>query len=283
MFTLEDCRCFYAEEVQLSARLTSTALVEAFARVPRERFLGPGPWDIVMPDMTTGRVDHVTTADTDPRRVYHNVVLSLDRSRDLSNGHPGTLATFINALSLMPGDRVYHLGCGSGYYTAIMAEVVGPGGRVAASEVHPELGPAAQRNLADYGNVSVHTGDGMLFDPGECDAMLINAGVTHPLGLWLDRVPVGGRIVLPITMPMGPTLGKGVMLKITRHPSGYTTQLVGFVAIYSCTSMRDPEIEAQLGRALGSGALMKVKSVRRDPHEPTEACAAHGDGICLSL
>jgi protein-L-isoaspartate(D-aspartate) O-methyltransferase len=283
MSTLEDYRRFYAEEVQVSARLTSTALIEAFARVPRERFLGPGPWDIVLPDITTGRIDYMTTADSDPRRIYHNVVVALDRSRDLTNGQPVTLATYINALSLMPGDRVYHLGCGSGYYTAIMSEIVGPGGRVTASEVHQELGPAAQRNLADCRNVSVHTGDGMLFDPGECDAMLINAGVTHPLGLWLDRLPVGGRIVLPITTPMGPNLGKGVMLKITRQPAGSTTQLVSFVAIYSCTSMRDPKIEAQLGKAFGSGALMKVKSVRRDPHEPTETCAAHGDGICLSL
>jgi protein-L-isoaspartate O-methyltransferase len=141
------------------------------------------------------------------------------------------------------------------------------------------LGPAAQRNLADRRNVSVHAGDGMLFDPGECDAMLINAGVTHPLGVWLDRLPVGGRIVLPITTPMGPNLDKGVMLKITRHPSGYTTQLVSFIAIYSCTSMRDPKIEAQLGKPSGLGALMKVKSVRRDPHEPTETCAAHGDAL----
>ena len=156
-------------------------------------------------------------------------------------------------------------------------------GRVTASEVHPELGPAARTNLADYRNVSVHTGDGMLFDPGQCDAMLINAGVTHPLGLWLDRMTVGGRLVLPITMPMGPNLGKGVMLKITRHAAGYAAQLVSFVAIYSCTSMRDPKIEAQLAKALGGGALMKVKSVRRDTHEPAETCAAHGDDICLSL
>ena len=283
MSTLEDYRRFYAEEVQLSARLTSTALIEAFARVPRERFLGPGPWDIVLPDITTARIDYMTTADSDPRRIYHNVVVALDRSRELTNGQPGTLAHFINALGLVPGDRVYHLGCGSGYYTAIMSDVVGPGGRVTASEVHQELGPAAQRNLADRGNVSVHAGDGMLFDPGECDAMLINAGVTHPLGLWLDRLPVGGRIVLPITTPMGPNLGKGVMLKITRQPAGYATQLVTFVAIYSCTSMRDPKIEAQLGKGFGSGALMKVKSVRRDPHEPIETCAAHGDDICLSL
>jgi protein-L-isoaspartate(D-aspartate) O-methyltransferase len=283
MFSLDDCRRFYSEEVALSAHLTSSALAEAFARVPREKFLGPGPWDIVMPDIASGVTRYMTTGDSDPRRVYHNVVIALDRSRDLSNGHPGTLAHYINALGLVPGERVYHLGCGSGYYTAIMAEVVGPGGRVVASEVHQELGPAARENLADRPNVSVHTGDGMQFDPGECDAILINAGVTHPHGLWLDRLAVGGRLVLPITMPMGPNLGKGVVLKITRRPEGYTSQLVSFVAIYSCTSMRDSQLEAQLGKALGSGVLMKVKSVRRDSHQPDETCAAHGAGICLSL
>jgi protein-L-isoaspartate(D-aspartate) O-methyltransferase len=283
MFSLEDCRRFYSEEVQLSAHLTSPALIDAFARVPRERFLGPGPWEIAIPDVMTGRTEYMTTIDSDPRRVYHNVVVALDRTLDLNNGHPGTLAHNINALALLPGDRVYHLGCGSGYYTAIMSEVVGPGGRVVASEVHERLGPAAQGNLAERVNVSVHAGDGTQFDPGECDAMLINAGVTHPLGLWLDRLSIGGRMVLPITMSMGPNVGKGIMLRITRQPDGYTTQMVSFVAIYSCTSVRDPQIELQLGKAFGSGTLMKIKSVRRDPHEPAETCAAHGSDVCLSL
>jgi protein-L-isoaspartate(D-aspartate) O-methyltransferase len=283
MLNLDDCRRFYAEEVQLSAHLTSPALTEAFAHVPRERFLGPGPWDIVMPDIATGVTQYMTTADADPRRVYHNVVIALDRSRDLANGHPGTLATYINSLSLMPGDRVYHLGCGTGYYTAIMSEVVGAGGRVSASEVHQELGPAAQKNLENLANVSVHTGDGMQFDPGECDAMLINAGVTHPLGLWLDRLAIGGRLVVPITMPMAPNLGKGVMLKVTRQAEGYTTRVVSFVAIYSCTSMRDPQRESLLGKALASGTLIRVKSIRRDPHPPGDTCVVHGDDVCLSM
>lgn len=66
---------------------------------------------------------------------------------------------------------------------------------------------------------------------------------------------------------MAPNLGKGVMLKIIRQPNGYATQLVSFVAIYSATSARDPQREAVLGKALAAGALMKVKSVRRDQHE----------------
>lgn len=283
MFTLDDCRSFYAEEIQFAANLTSAALIVALARVPRERFLGPGPWHVAIPDMTTGRVQYVVTPDADPRRVYHNVVIALDRSRDLTNGQPGTLAQYINSPGLAPGNRVYHLGAGAGYYTAIIAEVVGTTGQVVASEVHPELGEVAQKNLADRSNVTVHVGDGTQFDPGECDAMLINAGVTHPLPLWLDRLRQGGRLVLPITAPMAPNLGKGVMLKIIRQTAGYAAQFVSFVAIYSATGARDPRREASLGKAISTGSLMKVKSVRRDRHELDGSCAVHGDEVCLSL
>src|SRR5215831_1118689 len=252
MLSLEDCRRFYAEEIQYSANLTSPALIAAFTSVPREKFLGPGPWHVVIPDLMTGATQHVTTPDADPRRIYHNIVISLDRSRDLSNGHPGTLATYLNALGLAAGDRVFHLGAGTGYYTAIMAEVVGASGKVTAIEVHPELGPVAQKNLADRANVEVHLGDGTQLDPGDCDAMLINAGVTHPLPRWLDRLRAGGRLVLPITMPMTPNLGKGVMLKITRQPNGWTAQLVTYVAIYSATAARDAQLEPVIQKALGT-------------------------------
>jgi protein-L-isoaspartate(D-aspartate) O-methyltransferase len=283
MLNLDDCRVFYAEEIQLSANLTSPALVDAFARVPREKFLGPGPWNVAIPDMATGSAQYILTPDADPRRVYHNILIALDRSRDLTNGHPGTLARYIESLDLAPGNHVYHLGCGGGYYTAIMSEVVGPTGSVRASEAHPKLGSLAQENLEDRHNVTVHAGDGTQFDPGECDAILINAGVTHPLPLWLDRLRLGGRLVLPITVPMGPNLGRGVMLKITNQPNGYATELVTFVAIYSATSGRDPQLEPLLGKALATGALMKTRSVRRDPHEPTETCAVHGTHVCFSL
>jgi len=283
MLTLKDCRRFYAEEIQLAANVTSPALVEAFARVPREKFLGSGPWHIAVPDLLTGSVQYVPTPDADPRRVYHNVVIVLDRSRDLTNGQPGTLAHYINALELSPGDSVYHMGAGAGYYTAIMAEVVGPSGKITASEVHSELGLLAKQNLANWSNVKIHSVDGSQFDPGECDAILINAGVTHPLPLWLDRLREGGRLLVPITVPMGPNLGKGVMLKVTRHTNGYAAHYVSFVAIYSAIGIRDQRLEPALGQALAMGGLMKVKSIRRDRHAPNDNCVVHGTDICLSL
>jgi protein-L-isoaspartate(D-aspartate) O-methyltransferase len=233
--------------------------------------------------MATGSVQYVSTPDADPRRVYHNVVIALDRSRDLTNGQPGTLAHYINALQLRQGDRVYHMGAGAGYYTAILAELVGPNGAVIATEIHPELGPRAQENLAGRANVSLHAVDGTQFDPGGCDAMLINAGMTHPLSLWLDRLREGGRLLVPITLPMAPNLGKGIMLRITRQGNSYAAQYLTFVAIYSATNARDSQLEPALGKAMSTGAFMKIKSVRRDQHSPDETCVVHGAEVCVSM
>jgi protein-L-isoaspartate(D-aspartate) O-methyltransferase len=280
--TLEECRRFYAEEIRLAGSVKSAALVEAFARVPREKFLGPGPWRFRSMDMGLGGEAYLTSEDADPRHIYHNVPIAIDAVRDLNNGQPGALARWIDDLDVRAGDRVYHLGCGVGYYTAILAEVVGAQGRVVASEIDPELARRAQENLANYANVSVCRGDGAEIDPGECDAMLINAGVTHPHPRWLDRLPVGGRMMLPLTVPLGGNLGKGMMVKIAHEAEGFAARVATFVAIYSCSSVRDAQLEALLGKAMGTGAIFQLKSVRRDGHAPQESCLVHAEGACLS-
>lgn len=280
--TIEECRRFFAEEIRLAGHIQSPALVEAFARVPRESFLGPGPWKIASADIGMGGVIYTETVDADPRHVYHNVPIALDIARDLNNGQPGSLAHWIDALGLKSGDRLFHLGCGVGYFTAIMAEVVGKKGHVVASEVDSDLADRAGHNLTGYSNVEVHAGDGAALDPGECDAILINAGVTHPHPLWLDRLRMGGRMILPLTVPMGPTLGKGVMARIAREPEGFSAKVVTFVAIYSCASVRDPQVEPLLGKAMVGGSLMKIRSLRRDAHDPDQTCAVHGRDVCLS-
>ncbi|HXZ40212.1 MAG TPA: methyltransferase domain-containing protein [Terriglobales bacterium] len=284
--TLEDCRRFYSEELRFAANISSTALLDAFARVPREHFLGPGPWKIASVDLGLGGTTYIETENADPKNLYHNVSVALDTARDLNNGQPGTLAKLIDSLDLKAGDHVFHLGCGVGYYTAIMAEVVGTSGRVIASEVDPVLAARAQTNLAAWPNVRAQSGDGASLDPGECDAILVNAGVTHPHRMWLERLRPGGRLVLPLTvamgMGMGANLGKGVMAKITREPGGFSAQVVTFVAIYSCTSVRDPQLEKALGKALSTMALLKMKSARLDPHEPADTCLLHGSVVCLS-
>jgi protein-L-isoaspartate(D-aspartate) O-methyltransferase len=284
--TIDECRRLYAEEIRFTAKIRSPALVEAFARVPRERFLGSGPWEIAPADVrgvsASGAMLASDTRVDDPRNLYHDVLVALDKARDINNGQPSALARWIDALDLKAGDRTYHLGCGVGYYTAIMAEVVGANASVTGIEIHPDLAQRAKKNLSCYPKVTVHAGDGAGFDPGACNAMLINAGVTHPMPLWLDRLCEGGRMVVPLTMATTPTLGVGVMTKIVRERGGLSAEMVTSVAIYSCRNVRDAQREPLMKAAVTSGALMNLKSVRRDAHEQADRCVIHGRDVCLS-
>jgi len=287
MMTIEDCREFYAREVKFAASATTPGLVEAFAKVPREKFLGPGPWQIgsaegrAMSAAGIAQLSYVTVDD--PRDVYHNVLISLDRAKDINNGQPGSLACWIDALRLKPGERVYHLGCGVGYYTAIMAEVVGPSGSVIGLELQPDLAARAKENLADYANVSVEAEDGAAFDPGECDAILVNCGVTHPQTRWLERLREAGRLVVPFTLAVNATIGQGVMTKIVRSNGINAAELVSPVAIFSGGNLRDASLQTQLLKGLTTGGLLKLKSVRMDAHEAGETCVVHTREVCLSL
>ncbi|HXE35575.1 MAG TPA: methyltransferase domain-containing protein [Verrucomicrobiae bacterium] len=287
MMTLEDCRAFYAEEIRFAVNVATPGLVEAFARVLRENFLGRAPWYIGSAETRAlsatgmGQMSYLTVED--PRDLYHNVVVSIDRSKDLNNGQPGSLARWIDALALKPGDRAFHLGCGVGYYTAIIAEIVGTSGSVVGLELQTDLAARAKENLAAYANVTVHAGDGASFDPGPCDRILVNCGVTHPQNIWLDRLQDGGQLVVPFTMAINPALGQGIMTKIVRNGSGYSAEMVSPVAIFSGGNLRDPVLEPLMAKALRSGGLLKLKSVRRDAHEAGETCVLHAPEVCLSM
>ena len=282
--TLEDYRQFYAEEIAVVAGIRSKALTKAFATVPRELFLGPGPWKLASSDLGSNP-DHRyrLTEDADPRRIYHNVLVSLDESRHLNNGQPTALAAWIDALDIREGDHVMHLGAGVGYFTAIIAEVVGPKGRVTALEVDPDLAARARANLKNWKNVAVVSGDGAEYDPGPVDAIFVNAGITHPSALWLDRLKAGARLLYPLTFETaGMSGGKGCMVLVKREGDAYLARPLGFVMIFSCTSLRDPELNAALPKQLGSMKIFSARSLRRDPHQAEESCLVHSKDSCLS-
>jgi protein-L-isoaspartate(D-aspartate) O-methyltransferase len=285
-------RRFFAEELEAVARLRSARLVDAFAAVPRERFLPAGPWTVLSDGadsyMLMAGIRTRPTADADPARVYHNVAVAIDPDRQLFNGQPGTLAVWIDALDLAAGMRVLHIGAGLGYYTAVMAACVGATGRVVAYEVDEALTRDALRNLMPYTNVDLRCGDGAERLEESFDAILVNAGVTHPLATWLDALAPGGRLMLPITAPlpaMGSTLGKGLIVLITRqHDGAISARIVAFVAIYSALGIRDPALDEPIGRALmaGPGQWQTVKRLRRDPHDAAPSCWLHTDTCCFS-
>jgi hypothetical protein len=74
-------------------------------------------------------------------------------------------------------------------------------------------------------------------------------------------------------------------IRLTAEPtidSYFSAQIVTSLAIHSCTSARDAQREPLLRAAMASGALTKMKSVRRDAHEQSGIWLVHGADVCLS-
>jgi protein-L-isoaspartate(D-aspartate) O-methyltransferase len=150
---LEEARQRYAEELRSTGALRPEPLVRAFATVPREHYLGPGPWKLLEPrDVGAG---YRPSENGDTVCLYRNVLVAIDPTRRLNNGEPLAPARWLDRSDPCPGDRVLHVGCGVGYYTAVLAEVVGPSGDVLALEIDRELAARARANLARDANVEV--------------------------------------------------------------------------------------------------------------------------------
>lgn len=266
-------RRFYAEDLRFKTRMSSPALFAAFATVPRERFVGPGPWRI----QTWGEL--WTTEDHDPRHVYHDTLIALDENKRINNGQPSLWAYYLDRLGVKAGDHVLHLGCGTGYYTAILAELTGPHGKVTAIEIDEDLAERARAALAPWPQVTVLCADGTRgpFEPA--DAIIASAGATHPLAAWLDAVKPEGKLLFPLTS----NEGLGVMALLTRvSGQSFAAQLHGGVGFIEFQGARNAEAGERLAETLRRDRSSEVKSLRRDAHEKDESCWLHGEGWCFS-
>ena len=279
MASLESARRAYAEELKRVAGLERPAVVEAFARTPRERFLGPGPWQL-FDDVT---LRSYQSPDADPRHLYRNVLVAIDPKRRLNNGSPSMWAGHFDRLAIRAGERILHLGAGTGYYSAVLAEITGPDGRVTVVEIDAGLAERATGNLAPWPQVEAIAGDGTRVDPGPVDVVVINAGATHVLPLWRERLEPGGRLLVPLTVDT-PLHGIGAMLLVARERAGLAARFVAMVGIFPCLGAREPERNDALQRAYARGfrALAAVRTLRTDAHEADASCWLHAADGCLS-
>lgn len=274
----------YAAEVTRLAVSDWPPLQAAYAAVPRERFLGPGPW------LLATMSGYAATADDDPAHIYRNVVVALDRGKNLNNGEPAFWATLFDRLRPTAGERAIHVGAGSGYYSAILAELVGPSGRVTAIDYEPALAARAGANLADRPNVEVLAGDAMALARGETDVLVASCG--------FDAVPLplvrllrdGGRMLAPLTAPWPglPGIGGGAMLLVTRRGRAFEAGFVSRVFIYDSMSGRTEAAGRRLAEAYGlvgaqptTWAPPAIASLKL-ADAPDETCWLAGDGWWLS-
>lgn len=271
--SLAKVRRRFAEKIAKQQKVSDPRLIEAFATVPREHYLGPGPWHVL--NNTPG---YVVTESDDPASVYVNAPIALDPERNLNNGEPALHIGLIDQLAPRPGDHVVQVGVGGGYYTAIIANLVQPGGHVTAIEYDAELAERAAENLANESHVQVIQADGTSYGFDPADGIYVNAGATRPSEIWLDRLKTSGRLIMMLTTDKW----WGQILKVTRLDRGYAAALLGQCGFIPCINARDAASEAALAAALENNDMDAVRSLRRDLHDADESCWMHCDGFCLS-
>jgi len=271
--SIESARRIYAEELCRLNGISSPAILAAFATVPRERFVGLGPWAIQSSGTSW------FTQDADPAHVYRDALIVLDKSKHLNNGQPSLWAVHLDLLRVRPGDCILHLGCGTGYYTAILAELAGPHGKVTAIEIEEGLAARACVALEPWPQVSVILADGSRgpFEPA--DVIVVSAGATHPLPAWLTAVNSSGKLLFPLTSTRGP----GTMAHLTRVSADlFEAALEGSVFFVDFAGARNPAVSSELARALRRDEGASVRSLRCDDHPPGDSCWLHGEGWCFS-
>ena len=145
----------YARRIMRLARVADPRVEAAYAAVPREDFAGPPPWRV------SGGLSGLHEGERDIASLYDDVLIAIDDRRGINNGQPSLHAQCLAALGLGEGETVVQIGAGAGYYTAILAELVGPSGKVFAYEIEADIADRARQNLARYAQVEVRAASGV--------------------------------------------------------------------------------------------------------------------------
>ena len=128
----------FARQMMALANVWDERVEQAFATIRREDFLGSEPWQIVW------RPPRPPLPQNDPACIYQDVVVALQPGRGVNNGSPSLHTRMLHDLAVEPGQSIAHIGAGAGYYTAMLAELTGPSGRVTAFEYDEDAGRAGQ-------------------------------------------------------------------------------------------------------------------------------------------
>lgn len=285
MTALAELRRRYGDEIASLAQASYRPIADAFAAVPRERFVGPGPWTLIRSGLKPA-----PTPDDDPAHLYANVLVVLDAALNLNNGEPRFWAYLFERLRLATGERVIHVGAGVGYYTALMAQMVGPSGQVTGIEYEPHLAARARAAFQGQPNVEILAGDAFELLAGEADVIVASAGLdTVPMD-WLRQLRDGGRLMIPLTTssPEHQNIGIGATLLVTRRSEAFDAEFVGTVGIYHCHSGRSDAAAERLRARfppVGPGeawpAPPKIASLRIGT-APDDSCWLEGDGWWIS-
>lgn len=160
-----------------SGTLRTPHIIAAFGAVPRSLFVPP---------------EHAFAA------VTVDAPLSIGHGQTVSQ--PTTVATMLELVQPKPGEKVLDVGTGSGWQAALLAQCVGPQGRVMTMERIPELARQAEEYLQKFPNVEILVGDASKGVPARApyDVIISAASSAEIPPVWIEQLTVGGRLLHPI-------------------------------------------------------------------------------------
>jgi protein-L-isoaspartate(D-aspartate) O-methyltransferase len=183
----------------LDHEIADKRVVEAMKHVPREAFVSPEQYHVA----------------------YEDRPLSIGFGQTISQ--PFIVALMVQALELKREEKVLELGTGSGYETAILAELAE---KVVTVEYIPELAESAKRVLdrLGYSNIEVHVAGKTLGWPegAPYDAIIVSAGAPSVPEVLLGQLAFGGRLVIPVG-----SRWQQELLKVTRLKKGNRIENLG--------------------------------------------------------
>ncbi len=151
------------------------------------------------------RVDRAGFVPLNQRaEAYENRPLPIGFGQTISQ--PLTVAIMLEALQPQPGERVLDIGAGSGWVSALLADLVGPKGLVIAVERIPALAKQARTNLLPLNltNLRLSAGDasrGWLAGAPYHVIHVAAAAPALPVELKAQLV-TGGRLIIPVGQPV---------------------------------------------------------------------------------
>ena len=140
---------------------------------------------------------HEFTAEPYRDQAYEDHPLPIGEGQTISQ--PYIVALMLESLAIKPSDRVLEVGTGSGYATALLAELAG---QVFSVERHPALADQARELLTrmGYDKLRVMVGDGSQGFPAGApyDAILVSAAAREIPEALLMQLAEGGRMIIPV-------------------------------------------------------------------------------------
>lgn len=177
------------EQLKQANILKNPLVEEAFIQVPRHLFLPGEPLD----------------------KVYSDVAIVMKRGDEgqwtSSSSQPAIMAIMLEQLDLKPGQRVLEIGTGTGFNAALIASIVGPGGKVVTMDIQPDLVEHARKclDIAGYDWVRTAVGDGGYGYPDGApyDRIILTVASDVITASWREQLAPDGILVLPFAVIEG--------------------------------------------------------------------------------